>query len=100
MLTIHRPAPPATKKRKTGPTSKAAPEEVSDDAEPEEDEEDVAAAPGESDVEEEDGEGDEENGTEEPTVKADGPTATAKKVKGGVVPKEADLAEVEGDEED
>lgn len=72
---------------------------MDDEEEPEviSDDEDGAGAPGEDD-EEEDGEGEDDEGAED-TAKASGPAATAKKVKGSIVPKEDNLSEVE-DEED
>lgn len=106
--------PPVTKKRKTTTTKTAEPEAAGDDEEPDEvddDDEDggaavvAAAAPGEED----EGEGDEDEDADEvddddvveDTAKSSGPAATAKKVKGGVVPKEPEVAvELEGDEDD
>jgi len=46
-----------------------------------------------------DAEGDSGDDDAEPTAKASGPAAAAKKAKGSIVPKEDNLSEVEGDEE-
>jgi len=55
------------------------------------------AVPGEDD--EEDAEGDSGDDAAEATAKSSGPAATAKAVKGSIVPKEDNLSEVEGGEE-
>jgi hypothetical protein len=74
---------PPVKKRKTGATTsaKAGKAEKDEDAE--------------NGEEEEEEEADAEEGADEDTAEASGPAATAKKVKGGVVPKEDDLKEVD-----
>ena len=90
------PAPPAAKKRKTAPASKEEPKDEEEEAEGEEDEE---AVPVEDEEEDEDGEAEAEEPTEK-TSKCGGPAAAAKSAKGGVVPKESDLEEVKGDDEE
>lgn len=102
---------PAHKKRKTGPTKASAPEEVSEEEEePEEvsEDEDAVAPPGggedeedeaNDDDEEEPVEGESGDDAEADTAKVSEPAKTAVKIKGAVVPKEADLVEVEGDDD-
>ena len=97
-------APPAAKKRKTGPASdKDAPEVVSDEEEEEEDEGPEEGSGEEAvpveDEEDEDGEGESAEEGVEATAKSGGPAASAKAAKGSVVPKEDDLEEVKGDSE-
>ena len=95
-----------TKKRKTAVTD--VPEVVPDEQGPDvldDDEEDVAAAPGEEDDDDnddndDDGEADGEDEDTEETSKRGGPAATVKRVKGGVIPKEADVDAGEDDEEE
>jgi len=94
-------APPKAKKQKL-----AQPKEVDDEDEVvgADDDEDEAAVPGEDDEEEDEeeeadpeGEDDEEA---EATAKISGPAASAKARSGNVVPKEADLEEVDDEDED
>ncbi|MDI1492203.1 MAG: hypothetical protein OHK93_003415 [Ramalina farinacea] len=86
-------APPPAKKQKTTPSKAAAkePAPADDEEEPEEDDEDEAEA--DDDAEEpEDADGNED------TAKASGPAASAKEAKGGKVPKEKSLDEVEAED--
>jgi len=88
-------AEPQSKKRKT-----EQPVEVADDDEPEgEDDEDVEAADLEDDEEEVGADEDADEDADD-TAKTSGPTQAAKARKGKVVPKEADLDEVEDDDEE
>lgn len=98
---------PAYKKRKTGPIKVPAPDEVSEEEEPEEDEEDEDAVPppgggeDEDDEEEEPVEGESGDDAEGGTAKVSEPVKPAAKIKGtAVVPKEADVVEVEGGDDD
>jgi hypothetical protein len=100
---------PATKKRKTGPTSsaKVATNQVSKDEDEDEEDEEGGAGVGdedeglEEDDEEDDAEADEdEDDVAEATANSGGPAAAAKKDVGGAVPKEASLEEVEDDEDE
>ena len=93
LLTAQRiTGPPAAKKQKTKPAAAADKDEVAenganggdDNAEDKEDEED----------------GDAEDEDAADTAKTSGPAQAAAKAKGDDVPKEADLAEVEDDEDD
>lgn len=68
---------------------------VDDEEEPEE-VEDGTGEQDEEDDEEEDGDGEDDVADEpEATTGKSGPAASAKKAKGGIVPKEAELEEVE-----
>lgn len=80
--------PPAAKKQKTKPAA-------GDDA-------DVAKNDANGDGDEEEEEEEVEEGDEDAadTAKTSGPAEAAAKAKGGDVPKEADLAEVEDDKDD
>lgn len=102
---------PATKKRKTGPTSsaKVTTNQISKDEDEDEEEEEEEGGAGvededgdlEEDDEEDDAEADgDEDDAAEATAKSAGPTAAAKKNVGGAVPKEASLEEVEDDEDE
>lgn len=87
LLTTFSPGPPVQKKRKieNGANGK----KVKDDEEEEEEEEP-----------EDDGEGEGEDEDADDTAETSGPAAAAAKAKGGVVPKESALAEVDDAEEE
>lgn len=89
LLTIFSPGPPVHKKRKT--ENGANGKKVEDDEEEEEGEE-------EEEEPENDGEGEDEDVDD--TAETSGPAAAAAKAKGGVVPKESALAEVDDAEEE
>lgn len=84
LLTTYSPGPPAQKRRKT--ENGANGKKVEDEGEEEKEEP------------EDDGEGEDEDADD--TAETSGPAAAAAKAKGGVVPKESALAEVDDAEEE
>lgn len=84
LTVLYTPAPPKAKKRKTAPT-------VEDEEDVEENGANGDDAEGQEEEEEEEEEADD-------TAKTSGPAAAAAKAKGGDIPKESDLPEVDAEE--